>query len=230
LSAIEYILRLLAIAHPPIFRSGDDFLIGFFPWRSRLSVHLFPGLLNGGLIYVVDRILVVGFKFKPSFQCSLCDTTLVLVPENILNDELIDTQKTAQKLGSKRFEGWHCSHCYPDNLSKFHLREYILNNSRFSECPYCQELTVVRKEEIIKQPSYSDTGIRLITYRCQCCDYLQEQQEIIPSLVRTYISSNSNYDSGGGGGFGGGGFGGGDSGGGDFGGGDSGGGGAGGDF
>ncbi len=104
MSAIEYILRWLAIAHPPIFRSGDNFLIGFFPWRSRLSVHLFPGLLNGELIYVVDRILVVVFKFKPSFQCNLCDTTLVLMPENILNQELFDTQKAAQKLGSKQFE------------------------------------------------------------------------------------------------------------------------------
>jgi uncharacterized protein len=200
-----------------------SFTAGFAPMLPvNLIVAFGMSLL---LIYVVDRLLVLVFKLKPIFQCNLCDTTLVLVPENILNQELTDPQKAAQKLGSKRFEGWHCSHCYPDNLSKFHLREYILNNSRFSECPYCQELTVVRKEEIIKQPSYSDTGIRQITYRCQCCDYLQEQQEVIPLLVHTYINSNSNYDSGSGGGFGGG-----DSGGGGFGGGDSGGGGAGGDF
>lgn len=183
------------------------------------------------LIYVVDRLLFVVFKFKPRFQCERCENYLAMLPENVLNQELIDTQKTAQKLGSKRFEGWHCSHCYPDNLSKFHLREYILNkNSRFSECPYCQELTVVRQEKILNQPSYSDTGLRQITYQCQCCDYRQEKQEIIPRLVHTYTSSNSNNDSGDSSGFGGGGFGGGSFGGGDFGGGESGGGGAGGDF
>ncbi len=205
-----------------------SFTAGF---AEMLPVNLIVGFgISLLLIYVVDRILVVGFRFKPIIQCDRCETPLGLLPENILNQELFDTQKAAQKLGSKQFEGWHCPHCYPGNLSKFHLREYMLNNSRFSECPYCQELTVVRKEEIIKQPSYSDTGIRQITYRCQCCDYLQEKQEIIPRLVRTYTSSNSNDDSGSGGGFGGGGFGGGDSGGGDFGGGDSGGGGAGGDF
>ncbi len=200
-----------------------SFTAGF---AEMLPVNLIVGFgISLLLIYVVDRILVVGFRFKPIIQCDRCETPLGLLPENILNQELFDTQKSAQKLGSKQFEGWHCPHCYPDNLSKFHLREYMLNNSRFSECPYCQELTVVRKEEIIKQPSYSDTGIRQITYRCQCCDYLQEKQEIIPRLVRTYTSSNSNDDSGSGGGFGGGGFGGGG-----FGGGDSGGGGAGGDF
>lgn len=184
------------------------------------------------LIYVVDRLLFLVFRFKQSFECERCENSLVMLPENVLNQELIDTQKIAQKLGSKKFEGWHCSHCYPDNLSKFHLREYILNkNSCFSECPYCQELTVVRKEKIRSQPSYSDTGLRVITYQCQCCDYLQEKQEIIPRLVHTYTSSSSNDNSGGGfGGFGGGDSGGGDSGGGDFGGGDSGGGGAGGDF
>jgi uncharacterized protein len=183
------------------------------------------------LIYVVDRLLFAVFRLQPIFQCERCENSLVMLPDNVLNQELIDPQKVAQKLGSKKFEGWHCSHCYPDNLSKFHLREYILKkNSRFSECPYCQEFTVVRKEKILQKPSYSDTGIRQIIYQCQCCDYLQEKQEIIPRLVHSYTSSNSNDDSGGGGGFGGGGFGGGDSGGGDFGGGDSGGGGAGGDF
>lgn len=130
---------------------------------------------------------------------------------------LTDHEKVAQELGSVEFEGWWC----PDVASTIsrdtiHLRAYIINDSEYSSCPQGNELTVTRTSQVTRQATTYNSGTRLITSTCQCCNYEKQEEEIIPQVSESSSSGGGGSSSSGGGS--------------DFGGGSSGGGGAGGDY
>lgn len=215
-------------------------------WQGfgRVSLPFFSFLESSGLSlvfwvlvsilfsYVVSPRIIAQFRAKVPVNCRKCQTPLLEINPESLSDRFTPPQQVAKRLGSTKFEGWHCSRCYPDDSTHFHLRRYLLNPDRFSECPHCQEFTmIVIEQKTIKKATYERGGILQIIYECQSCHDRDDTQQKIPRLTRDSSSSygggyGGNY--GGGGGFGGGG---GSSGsGGGFGGGSSGGGGAGGDF
>ncbi|AFY81780.1 TPM domain-containing protein [Oscillatoria acuminata] len=188
------------------------------------GLFLFVWVLSSSLVsYVISPRLIAAFWAKLPVKCQKCQTPLIKLNSESLSDRFTPPQQVAQRLGSTRFEGWHCPHCYPDDSSRFHLRRYLLNPNRFSECPHCHEFTMILVEEkTLRKATYERGGIRQIVYECQCCNYREDNQKKIPRLTR---DSSSSYGGGYGGTYGGGGGGGGG-----FGGGSSGGGGAGGDF
>lgn len=135
-------------------------------------------------------------------------------------------EQVAQNIGSIKFEGWECPRCHPHLTTGLgmHIRAYVANSDRFSNCPTCQELTVKRTQKVLKHATQYQEGRRLITYICHCCSYHQETEETIARLPPPPPPSTNS---------GGGGYSGGSSssgGGGSFGGGSSGGGGAGGSY
>ncbi|MGL5193352.1 MAG: hypothetical protein ACRC8Y_07080, partial [Chroococcales cyanobacterium] len=163
-------------------------------------------------------------------KCQKCENPLIQLNPTHLSDRFTPPQQVAKRLGSTRFEGWHCPHCYPDDSSSFHLRRYLLNPNRFSECPHCHEFTMILVEQkTLRKATYERGGIRQMVYECQSCHHREDTQQKLPRLTS---DSSSSYGGGYGGNYGGGGggYGGGGGGGGGFGGGSSGGGGAGGDF
>ncbi len=205
----------------------------FMPWpsfREFSGLFLFLCVLVSSLVsYVISPWIIAQFLAKVLVNCRKCQTPLLQINPESLSDRFNPPQQVAQRLGSTRFEGWHCSHCYPDDSSPFHLRRYLLNQERFSECPHCQEFTmIVIEQQTLKKATYERGGILQIVYECQSCHHREDTQKKIPRLTHDRSSSyNGGYGGdygGGGGGFSGGGGSGG------FGGGSSGGGGAGGDF
>lgn len=153
--------------------------------------------------------------------------------EKVNNVALTKVQQIAKKIGSVSYRGYKCSSC-SDKLQPYSLLAYISQSSRYQECPECNDFTVVRTGEILKQSTYTSKGTRIVRDTCHCCDYVQETTELLPYLTRIYSNKGSRSNTSGingyyGGGSSGGGFGGGSGGvGGGFGGGSSGGGGAGG--
>ncbi len=172
--------------------------------------------------YIVSRGIISLIRCKLPVKCQKCETPLIKLNRNILSDRFTPPQQVAHRLGSTRFEGWHCCQCYPNDSSSFHLRRYVVNQHRFSECPDCQEFTmIVVEQKTLKKATYQTEGIIQMIYECQSCNYREDKEQEIPRLTRHRSR-----------GYGGGGFSGGSSGGGGggFGGGSSGGGGAGGSF
>ncbi len=158
------------------------------------------------------------------FLCADCHQKMVKVDNTKVLSTLSKSETVAQELGSVRFEGWRCPNCNQELTDeKFHLVAYVSSESRFRQCPTCDELTVTRTPQILREATQFDFGKRLIIDECHCCDYRQEKEEIIPRLPSPSSSSwiAGGFDGGGSSG---------SNGGGSFGGGDSGGGGAGGDW
>jgi uncharacterized protein len=232
---LVFSLCLALILTPIAASSGilwQGFGIGSLPFFSFLELTgfslVFWGLVSLLFTYIVSPRILALFQSKIPGKCQKCETPLIQLNPTHLSDRFNPPQQIAQRLGSTRFEGWHCPHCYPDDSSSFHLRRYLLNPDRFSECPHCQEFTmIVVEQKTLRKATYEQGGIRQIVYECQCCNYREDNQKKIPRLTH---DSSSSYGGGYGGNYGGGGGFGGGSGGGGFGGGSSGGGGAGGDF
>lgn len=234
LPKLEYVLSLIVMG----FLCGVLFLVlaGFTIFlgtliflnnegQPTLGAYGLISLIVSGIFSLLSaQVILSRFDPKLTFECYKCQNTLTKVPEDILSQHFTQPQQVAKQLGSTRFEGWHCTQCYPSNLSPFHLRRYILNHGLYSECPTCQEFTVILTDRItLQSATYSHSGLRQITYQCQSCNYRKDKQEIIPQLTDTSSSNSSSSSSSSG-------SSGSSSSGGSFGGGSSGGGGAGGDF
>ncbi|WP_414530221.1 TPM domain-containing protein [Nodularia chucula] len=199
-------------------------------------------LIIGGLIFLVVRPVKIPIKpegytrkkqRRYKFLCADCQQPMTQVDPSIIEPHLTIKEKTAKKIGSVKFEGWKCLNCSQQSTSKgFHLVAQESESPQFKECPHCQELTVIRTEKTIKQPTQYRSGKRLIIDDCHCCTYHNEMEEKIPRLPPPPPPPASSSSSGsfGGGSFGGGGGCSGGSSGGHYGGGSSGGGGAGGSW
>ena len=189
----------------------------------------------GGIIWSRNRsrILIDPSKAITSLNrqdCrSVCCAKCKQPMEKVDNIKLNQVQQVAKKIGSVSYRGYKCSDC-SNPLQPYSLLAYTSNSSRYQKCPYCEEFTVTRTEEILEQSSYTDEGKSMVKDVCHYCENIWETTEVIPRKRRhtdTNNGSNSSSSYYGGGYSSGGGFGGGSSGGG-FGGGSSGGGGAGG--
>ncbi|MCU0534486.1 MAG: TPM domain-containing protein [Hydrococcus sp. Prado102] len=136
---------------------------------------------------------------RPVF-CATCKQKMERVYKHQVDNELSKPEKIAQQIGSIKFEGWKCPKCSHHPV----LIAYTSFFSRFRTCPNCQELTVTCDRDTIEYPSYSSEGKRLLTEKCHCCDYYQEQLETIPRLTspppsrsssnNTWIITNWNSD------------------------------------
>ena len=198
-------------------------------------------------------------------HCEECSKPMNKVEAAALAPYLSRPQIVAQDIGSLRCQGWQCPRCTQTlNLDESNNRTttnsdktpehqslplHLLTQQfsrKASYCKTCKELTVLKQETILRQPTRDKAGLQQVKKHCQCCDTIETKKTSIPKLStydtltskrrpstnrrstkRSGSSWNNGYQNYGYGGFSGGS---GSSGGSDFGGGSSGGGGAGGDW
>ncbi|KYC37297.1 hypothetical protein WA1_47650 [Scytonema hofmannii PCC 7110] len=147
-----------------------------------------PILFIGSVIYLKRRkIFIRPFgqtrlsKGNYIFLCADCEQPMKKVDKITLSPHLSNVAKTAQRLGSVRFEGWQCPNC-SQNLTerKFHIVACESNSPRFRQCPHCQELTITLTKKMIAKTTEHSSGRWLITYKCHSCSFQHQNEEIIP--------------------------------------------------
>ncbi|MCP6758956.1 MAG: TPM domain-containing protein [Fischerella sp. CENA71] len=117
------------------------------------------------------------------FLCADCQQPMKKVDETTVALYLNKPEKTAQNLGSVRFEGWRCPNCsHKLTDSGLHIIAHKSHSSRFRECPHCQELTITRTEKIIELATQYSSEKRLIIDNCHSCYYHHHSEEIISRL------------------------------------------------
>ncbi len=124
-------------------------------------------------------------------KCANCRQSMEKLEPETLTSYLSQPEQVAQELGNVSYDGWQCPRCQP-NLSgkKIHIRAYVTKNKKFTICPTCQELTVERTLVVLQAASETKAGQRLVTQKCHCCDYFQENIKTIPQ-INSYNSSSS---------------------------------------
>lgn len=190
------------------------------------SLFLLPIVLIAG-IGILVVVGVVLWERPP--RCPNCKQPMRLLDERADDAYLNELQLLEEKLGSVNYQVWRCEAC--------ELSEIIPKVAWFSEydtCPRCGGRTLYERARIVREPTYTRTGLEVTLQRCKNpkCGYRNERERVLPKRQREVPIviggwTGSSSDSWGGGILSGGGFGGGSFGGGSFGGGSSGGGGAG---
>ena len=176
---------------------------GFLWWsKRRNNVYVDPNKTTVDLKRSDNRVV----------HCAKCQQPM----ERETDIQLTKQQQIASELGGVSYRGYKCLSCN-DEANPYVTIAYISNSDRYQTCPKCQELTVIRSEETIKEATRDKQGERLITQNCHCCDYHTQTTIVIPRLYspsrnHSHNSSSSTYYGGGscdggssdGGGFGGG--------------------------
>lgn len=128
--------------------------------------------------------------------CKQCSKQMQQVEDTELESYLTQPQKVAKQIGNAKFQGWHCAYCATKTqLPQVHILIYEL--SKQLRCPTCKESTLKNSSEVIKGATQTTSGIRRKKSVCQCCDYINSTEEVIPMLstFKTFSNSRNSYTS-----------------------------------
>ncbi|MBW4562460.1 MAG: TPM domain-containing protein [Mojavia pulchra JT2-VF2] len=159
-------------------------------WRLVTGGGILVVAIAGGVYLVRPRKMFIEPKGHTRrskgnyiFLCADCQQPMEKVDETTVDSYLSKPEKTAQNLGSVKFEGWRCSNCSQKLTGTgFHIVAQQSHASKFRECPHCQELTVIHTVKTVQPATQYSSGRRLIINECHSCSYHHENEEIIPRL------------------------------------------------
>jgi uncharacterized protein len=101
-----------------------------------------------------------------------------------------------ERLGSMNYDVWVCPTC-GEKLVVPHKKFF----SKYSKCPQCKRATCETLKTVIREPTYTATGMRKVRRHCRNCEFRDEREETIPKKVASSSGgSGSGFSSGGGGG------------------------------
>lgn len=163
--------------------------------RQRGPVTWIPWLCGGGLVGGVG-LLIGGryyMRYRPRY-CETCDDELVRLEEDQDDEYLNDSEKTEEHLGSVDYDIWACLRC--ESVNKIRYGRLF---TRYSKCPKCWYLTVLKVEKTIVQANYSRGGNVRVTEDCKSCRYHRVHHYRTPKLTKSSSSSNRSFGGGGGG-------------------------------
>lgn len=183
--------------------------IRLFLYSGSLCLGVFLGLSSGnwlGFALPVVAALATdgtlgrkrGIPFQP-VVCQACGRPMRLIQPQLLDKYLPQEHRLARSRGRARYYGWFCPTCQGIAVV---VREGTL--SRHLYCPRCQALTLDLTTQVLREATYSSSGLKLEILSCPICGYRSEREVVIPELSDTDTDSDFGGDSGGDSDFGGG--------------------------
>jgi uncharacterized protein len=133
-------------------------------------------LLGGGAI----GLLAYALRERPP-KCPTCQQPMRLLDEQADDAYLSELQRAEEQLGSVNYLVWRCDAC--DTLEIF--RKVALLNT-YGRCPECGGMTVRETARIVREPTYTRTGLELILRQCKNprCDFSEARERILPKRER----------------------------------------------
>ena len=132
-------------------------------------------------------------QLKSPVHCQQCHYPMEEAALKQFEANLSQLERVAQKIGSLKFKGWHCSHC--GQLAKnCHICVYPSQESKYKECPNCQELTVLVTKKTVSAATYYSEGKLAIEEKCQCCNYQKETYQSTKYRTKIVKSEENRFD------------------------------------
>ena len=99
--------------------------------------------------------------------CSNCGTPMDKLDEETDNNYLTPAQDTEERINSVDYDVWLCPNCHQTEIIP-----YINKQSSFGICDRCGARTMAQVSDcVVRQPSTSHTGERVVTCHCSNCDH-----------------------------------------------------------
>ncbi len=155
-----------------------------------------PWMLGGALIGGVG-LLAAGryyMRYRPR-KCPKCSGEMILLEEEHDDQYLNESEQTEEQLGSVDYDVWACLSC--ENVQKIRYGKLL---TRYSKCPKCWYVTVLKVEDVMVRANYNHGGKVRVTEDCQSCDYHRSYTYRTPKRVQSTSSGSSFGGSSGGGG------------------------------
>jgi uncharacterized protein len=139
-----------------------------------------------------------GIPFLP-VVCQSCGRPMRPIQAQVLDTCLSPGDRLAKSRGRASYYGWFCPSCQGAAVV---VRENAFYRHLY--CPRCQALTLDLTTQVLREATYSSSGLKLEILSCPICGYRSEREVVIPELSDTDTDSDFGGDSGGDSDFGGG--------------------------
>ena len=173
----------------PVRRHKRRGPVTWFPWICGGALFGGVGLLIGGRYYM---------RYRPR-HCKTCSDEMIRLEEEQDDQFLNDAEQTEEFLGSVDYDIWACLKC--EEVQKIRYGKLL---TRYSKCPKCWYITVLKIKNTIIRANYVRGGKVRVDEDCKSCDYHRTYTYRTPKRVKSSSSSGSSSGSSFGGGGGGG--------------------------
>ena len=120
------------------------------------------------------------------YYCPTCNQPL----ENDEQIQLPKIQALENSIGAYKYHPYHCLSGH-----RFVEREEGPRYKKFVTCSVCGAHAAKKtSEKTVKEADYEQSGLKEITYTCQCCNVMNVKTKVIPKYVHR-TSSDSSYSS-----------------------------------
>lgn len=158
-----------------------------------------PFLLGGGLLGCIG--LVIGGRYYLRHRprvCPKCSQNMIRLEEEQDDLFLEEPEQVEEWLGSVDYDVWGCAPC--EEVIKVRYGKLF---TRYSKCPSCWYITVLKVEDVLRRANYTVGGIVRVSEDCKSCNYQKTYNYRTPKRVKSSSSGSSFGSSSGGGSFGG---------------------------
>ncbi len=113
--------------------------------------------------------------------CPTCRQPMRLLTEQQDDAYLNPLQLLEERLMSVDYRVWRCDRC-----QTLEIRPRVLWWSGYEKCPKCGGRTVQTRSHVVREPTYTRSGLEMIHKVCKNprCDYEDEQQRVLPRRER----------------------------------------------
>lgn len=164
------------VESPSNSRDGDNTALG--------------GLILGGAALPIGGL--AWMKLRPR-KCPRCQGKMRRVSESEDDAALAFDQQFEENIGSVDYRVWQCGTCNMNTVER--ANKWF---SGYDDCPQCRHRTLQSQTTIVRHPTYSSTGLSLITRTCRfpSCNFRDQQERILAVKTRSSSSSGSSRSSG----------------------------------
>ena len=127
-------------------------------------------------------------------RCPRCGARMRRLDEVEDDASLADGQRLEERLGSVDYDVWRC----PDGHEQ--VRPYRSWTTSWADCSKCGLRTARTTRTVIREPTYTRTGLARDTRRCESCGHSAVASVTLPRLTPPAASTSSGGGGGGGGG------------------------------
>lgn len=176
------------------------------------------GLTIGSLLFPFLGIPLYAYGSRQAkkaktapIKCSVCQHEMHILSEQEEDKYLTLSQQFEEKLHAVNYDVYVCDNC---------KNEAIFTDDKFSKythCPKCNtKAYILESKKTTLAPTYLNSGVEKLTYKCQFCGYEENQNNKLPRLRRdsgafiggaiggSIFSGGGGFSGGSGGGFSGG--------------------------